>query len=316
MIRGLTAGSRVFEYLSIEPTIKLDSGVEVALVGGKVVFDNVSFTYPSRPNQKILKNFSLTLEPGQTVALVGESGSGKSTVAALLERFYEPSSGKIYIDGVDLSTTKPNWLRQEVIGFIEQQPILFGTSILENIRYARPDATVEEVEAVAKASQCHEFISKLPDGYATLVGERGVQLSGGQRQRIAIARALLKDPKILILDEATSALDANSEAIVQQALDTAAKSRTSLVIAHRLSTIKNANLIVVLSNGKIIETGTHEELMKKKGGAYFELVKQQDKKNSDKDRAHGWTLGENFRKIKYIPQVFGFFLNQNLKDTW
>jgi len=286
MVRGITAGARVFEFILLEPTICLDKGVEFDIVGGKIVFENVSFAYPSRPEQLVLKNFSVTLEPGQSIALVGESGSGKSTVAALLERFYEPSSGNIYIDGVNLNTVKPDWLRKHVIGFVEQQPILFGTSILENIRYARPECTEDEVRVVAKAAQCHEFIENMPDGYQTLVGERGIQLSGGQRQRIAIARTLLKNPKILILDEATSALDANSESIVQQALDHAAKTRTSLIIAHRLSTVKNANHIVVLCHGKIVESGTHEQLMTKKG-AYFDLVNQQDKTKNASVRAQG-----------------------------
>lgn len=201
----------------------------------------------------MLKNFSLTLKPGQTVALVGASGSGKSTIASLVERFYEPSSGVIKMDGYKLCDISPNWLRSHVLGFIEQQPVLFATTIMENIRYGRPNATEEEVYEVAKLAQAHDFVSDLPEGYNTNVGERGAQLSGGQRQRIAIARALLKNPKVLILDEATSALDATSEAEVQKALDTAVLNRTTLVIAHRLSTIRNADLIVVLDQGRIVE---------------------------------------------------------------
>lgn len=288
VIKGLTAGSRVFEFLSVEPKVKLHEGLSFDhdVVQGEIVFENVSFVYPSRPNQDILKDFNLVLKPGQTIALVGHSGCGKSTIAGLLERFYEPTEGRITIDGVDLKEICPNWLRGQLIGLIEQQPILFGTTILENIRYGRPNATFEEIQEVAKDSQCHEFITKLPDGYETLVGERGIQLSGGQRQRIAIARALLKLPKILILDEATSALDANSEAIVQKALDQAAKYRTSLIIAHRLSTIKNADLIVVLDNGKIVEMGTHNELMKKQGH-YFVLVKQQERQKNEEQRSQG-----------------------------
>lgn len=220
---------------------------------GEIRFENVSFAYPTRPDQTVLKNFSLTLRPGETIALVGASGSGKSTIASLLERFYEPSTGSIKIDGYKLSDISPHWLRGEVIGFIEQQPILFATTILENIRYGRPDAQLDSVFEVSKQSQSHDFIKALPEGYETNVGERGAQLSGGQRQRIAIARALLKNPKILILDEATSALDASSEADVQTALDAAVLDRTTLVIAHRLSTIKNADLIVVLDKGSVVE---------------------------------------------------------------
>lgn len=204
-------------------------------------------------SQVVLKDFSLILRPGETVALVGASGSGKSTIAALVERFYEPTSGTIKIDGYKLDDISPHWLRGNVLGFIEQQPILFATTILENIRYGRPGAKEDDVVEAAKLSQSHDFVTALPDGYETNVGERGAQLSGGQRQRIAIARALLKNPRVLILDEATSALDATSEAEVQKALDTAVLNRTTLVIAHRLSTIRNADLIVVLDKGRIVE---------------------------------------------------------------
>lgn len=291
VIRGMTAGSRVFEYLSVQPKIDLKLGqiIPDSKVRGEIHFENISFTYPSRPNQKILKDFSLTLKPGQTVALVGASGSGKSTIASLLERFYEPTGGRITIDGYDLSQLSPYWLRGHLIGFIEQQPILFGTTIYENIRYGRPDATEEEVLEAAKLSQSHTFVSQLPDGYQTPVGERGIQLSGGQRQRIAIARALLKKPTVLILDEATSALDASSEAVVQKALDAAVVDRTTLVIAHRLSTIRNADVIVVLDKGKIVEMGDHHTLIRKKG-YYFELVKQQERQQLEEQqeqRAYG-----------------------------
>lgn len=238
--------------------------------------------------QIVLKDFNLILKPGQTVALVGSSGSGKSTVAALLERFYEPTSGTITIDNYELNKISPNWLRANVIGFIEQQPILFGTTILENIRYGHPMATDNQIYDVANLSSCHDFIIQLSDKYHTNVGERGGKLSGGQRQRIAIARALLKQPIILIMDEATSALDTKSEEIVQNALDTVSENRTTLVIAHRLSTIKNADLIVVLDKGQIVETGTHNELMRIKG-IYFELVQTQEKKKKQEntERTHG-----------------------------
>lgn len=287
VIRGITSGSRVFEYLAVEPKIDLIAGTIIPDedLKGEIRFESISFAYPSRPEQVVLKDFNLTLKQGQTVALVGSSGSGKSTVAALLERFYEPSSGAIYIDGVKLNEISPIWLRNEVIGYIDQQPILFGCSIKENIRYGRQNATEEEILEASKQSQSHGFIESLPDSYQTNVGERGAQLSGGQRQRIAIARALLKKPVILILDEATSALDASSEAEVQKALDTAIVNRTTLVIAHRLSTIQNADVIVVIDNGRIKEQGNHHDLMRMKG-LYYELVKKQEKKDEE-DRTRG-----------------------------
>ncbi|KAH8420469.1 hypothetical protein KR009_010681, partial [Drosophila setifemur] len=280
MIRGMTAGSRVFEFLSLQPQVELLRGYVIPQerLHGEIRFENVSFAYPMRPDQVVLKDFSLTLRPGQTVALVGASGSGKSTIAALVERFYEPTSGNIKLDGYKLSDISPYWLRANVLGFIEQQPVLFGTSILENIRYGKPDAGEEDVFAASRLSQSHDFVTALPEGYGTHVGERGTQLSGGQRQRIAIARALLKNPRVLILDEATSALDATSEAEVQKALDTAVQNRTTLVIAHRLSTIRNADLIVVLDQGRVVETGKHDELMGKRG-LYFELVRQQERRD-------------------------------------
>lgn len=260
VIRGMDAGTRVFEYMRVQPKVDIYKGLVIPSeqLSGRVVFNGVDFTYPARPDQRVLQDFSLEIEPGQTVALVGVSGSGKSTIAGLLERFYEPDSGSITLDGHELDQVCPQWLRGKVIGFIEQQPILFATTIYENIRYGCPDASREAVEEAARQAQAHDFIEKLPQGYETNVGERGVQLSGGQRQRIAIARALLKQPTVLILDEATSALDARSEAEVQKALDMAVSNRTTLVIAHRLSTIRNADLIVVLDSGKIIEVSVSQ----------------------------------------------------------
>uniref|UniRef100_A0AAR2M1A6 Mitochondrial potassium channel ATP-binding subunit n=1 Tax=Pygocentrus nattereri TaxID=42514 RepID=A0AAR2M1A6_PYGNA len=276
MVRGISAGARVFEYLALEPTIPLMGGGRIPhkSLTGRVDFMNINFSYPTRPGNQILKNFNLTLPPCKTVAIVGESGGGKSTVAALLERFYDPSGGVIMLDGLDIRTLDPSWLRGHVIGFISQEPVLFGTSVLENIRFGKPGATDAEVVAAAKQANAHTFITGFPDGYNTVVGERGVTLSGGQKQRIAIARALIKNPSILILDEATSALDAESERVVQEALDRATTGRTVLIIAHRLSTIQGADLICVMSNGKVVEAGTHLELLSK-CGLYAELIRRQ-----------------------------------------
>ena len=208
----------------------------------------------------------------QTVALVGESGSGKSTIISLLERFYNPDSGTISLDGVEIKSLKVNWLRDQM-GLVGQEPVLFNDTIRANIAYGKhKEVTEEELIKVAKAANAHEFISSLPQGYDTTVGERGVQLSGGQKQRVAIARAILKDPRILLLDEATSALDAESERIVQDALDNVMVGKTTIIVAHRLSTIKNADVIAVLKDGKIVEKGGHEMLMGIKDGFYASLV--------------------------------------------
>ncbi|XP_029443833.1 ATP-binding cassette sub-family B member 8, mitochondrial isoform X4 [Rhinatrema bivittatum] len=233
-------------------------------------------SYPTRPGHEVLKNFSLTLPPYKTVAIVGQSGGGKSTVAALLERFYDPNQGAVTLDGIDIRMIDPSWLRGQAIGFISQEPVLFGTTIMENIRFGKPDASDEEVYAAAEQANADCFIRTFPEGYNTVVGERGVTLSGGQKQRVAIARALIKNPRILILDEATSALDAESERVVQAALDRATTGRTVLVIAHRLSTIMGADFIVVLSQGKVAEAGTHSVLLQK-GGLYAELIHRQAK---------------------------------------
>ncbi|MCJ8728435.1 hypothetical protein PDJAM_G00004440 [Pangasius djambal] len=276
MVRGMSAGARVFEFMTLEPTISLTGGGRIPheSLTGRVDFLNVNFSYPTRPGNQILKNLNLTLPPCKTVAIVGESGGGKSTVAALLERFYDPSSGVVMLDGLDIRTLDPSWLRGHVIGFISQEPVLFGTSVMENIRFGKPGATDAEVMAAAKQANAHTFITNFPDSYDTVVGERGVTLSGGQKQRIAIARALVKNPSVLILDEATSALDAESERVVQEALDRATEGRTVLIIAHRLSTIQGADLICVMSNGRVVEAGTHLELLRR-GGLYAELIQRQ-----------------------------------------
>lgn len=277
VVRGLSAGARVFEFINATPTIPLSGGKKIPFhsLRGDIKFQNVRFSYPTRAEQEVLKDFSLTIPAGKVVALVGLSGGGKSTVAALLERFYEVGQGKITLDGENIKDLDPSWLRGRAIGFINQEPVLFATSVMENIRYGRPDATDLEVLEAADLANAHSFITGFPEGYKTVLGERGVTVSGGQKQRIAIARALIKNPSILVLDEATSALDAESERIVQEALNNVIKGRTVLIVAHRLSTIRDADAIAVVSNGKIVEQGTHEELRKRKG-LYWELIRQQE----------------------------------------
>ncbi|XP_015594186.1 ATP-binding cassette sub-family B member 8, mitochondrial isoform X4 [Cephus cinctus] len=281
-VRGISAGSRVFEYLELQPTSLMVGGeiIKDRSFRGNIVFKDVTFSYPTRTDHPILKDFNLNIPAGKMIAIVGSSGNGKSTVAALLERLYDIDKGAITIDGIDIRTLNSSYLRGDVLGYINQEPILFATSVMENIRYGKPDATDEEVMESAKEANAHEFIMNFPNGYDTLVGEKGAQLSGGQKQRVAIARTLLKKPSILILDEATSALDYKSERVVQKALENAAKGRTVLVIAHRLSTVKAADIIVVLQNGVIVEMGTHTELIKRKG-SYYNLINQQGKNNEN-----------------------------------
>lgn len=276
VVRGLSAGARVFEYMTLSPYIPLSGGCCIPRehLRGSISFHDVCFSYPCRPGFQVLKDFTLTLPPGKIVALVGQSGGGKTTVASLLERFYDPTAGVVTLDGRDLRTLDPSWLRGQVIGFISQEPVLFGTTIMENIRFGKLDASDDEVYAAARAANAHEFITSFPEGYSTIVGERGATLSGGQKQRLAIARALIKQPTVLILDEATSALDSESERVVQEALDRASAGRTVLVIAHRLSTVRGAHQIVVMAHGQVCEVGTHEELLRK-GGLYSELIRRQ-----------------------------------------
>ena len=258
--RAAGATERLMELLQLASPVTEPQHPHALPTAGRLRLQQVSFAYPSRPEQPSLSQIDLELAPGEHVALVGPSGAGKSTLFQLLLRFYDPQQGQITLGGIDIRQLALADLRQH-IGVVLQDSVIFGSSALENIRYGRPDATDEEVHAAARAAAAHDFIQALPQGYATYLGERGVRLSGGQRQRIAIARAILKNPPILLLDEATSALDAESEQLVQGALERAAANRTTLVIAHRLATVKEADRIVVLEGGRIVAQGRHEELL-------------------------------------------------------
>ncbi|XP_035227144.1 ATP-dependent translocase ABCB1-like isoform X2 [Stegodyphus dumicola] len=277
------AASKVFSIIERKPPIdsSSESGKVLQYLEGNITLKDVHFNYPARPDVPILRGFSLKIKSGETVALVGPSGCGKSTIVQLIQRFYDADRGSVEIDGVDVRDLNVGWLRDN-IGLVGQEPVLFSTTIAENICYGKSGATQEDVEKAAKLANVHSFIDALPLKYNTLVGERGTQLSGGQKQRIAIARALIKNPKILLLDEATSALDTESEAIVQSALDQARQGRTTIIVAHRLSTIRTADKIIALSNGVIAEVGTHDELMEKKG-VYYELVMTQTKSAEEEE---------------------------------
>ena len=273
LLRAAGATERLMELLETSSPIHSPlkpTPAPVIIAGSAIEFEAVNFNYPSRPLQSALSDFSMRVAPGETIAIVGPSGAGKSTVFQLLLRFYDPQVGRIVLDGVatrDMSLTD---LRQRV-GIVPQDAVIFSTSALENIRYGKPQASDDEVKSAAKAAFADEFIKALPEGYDTFLGERGVRLSGGQRQRVAIARAMLKNSPLLLLDEATSALDAESERMVQAALESAMKGRTTLVIAHRLATVQQANRILVLDHGKLVEQGTHAELVAR-GGVYARLA--------------------------------------------
>jgi ATP-binding cassette subfamily B protein len=285
LLKSLGATERVYGIITRIPSIPISTdeyesyGGKKRLINsisnleGEIRFDNVTFTYPMRVDRVVLHSLNLELHPGRVVALVGESGGGKSTCTQLIQRFYDPDSGSITLDGIDLRDIDPKYLREQ-IGVVSQEPYLFATTIRDNIKYSRDNATEEDVISAARQANAHDFITQFPQGYNTLVGERGTQLSGGQKQRVAIAQAILKKPKILLLDEATSALDSESEHLVQQALERLMQGKTVLVIAHRLSTVRNADVVCVMKQGVIIERGTHVELIER-GGYYKQLVDRQ-----------------------------------------
>nr|XP_043627252.1 putative ABC transporter B family member 8 [Erigeron canadensis] len=279
------AASRIFHRIGRVPEIdgQDKNGLIPDTIHGNIEFENIEFTYPSRPNCIILKDFNLKIEAGSTIALVGASGSGKSTAIALVQRFYDADRGTIRVDGLDIKKLQLKWLRAQM-GLVSQEHALFGTSIKENIMFGKIDATMEEVIAAATAANAHNFIRQLPEGYETKVGERGSLLSGGQKQRIAIARAIIKNPVILLLDEATSALDSESEKLVQTALDQASMGRTTMVVAHKLATVRNADVIAVMSDGTVIEQGSHADLTDSNTGHYARLVKLQRQFSSFNER--------------------------------
>ncbi|KAL4324379.1 hypothetical protein GQ457_11G012980 [Hibiscus cannabinus] len=297
------AATRIFEMINRIPTIDAEDrkGKALSYVRGEIEFKDIYFSYPSRPDSPVLQGLNLRIPAGKSIGLVGGSGSGKSTTIALLQRFYDPTEGEVLLDGYKIRRLQLKWLRSQM-GLVSQEPVLFATSIKENILFGKEGASMEDVINAAKAANAHDFIVKLPEGYETHVGQFGFQMSGGQKQRIAIARALIRDPKILLLDEATSALDAQAERIVQEAIDKASVGRTTIIIAHRLLTIRNANLIVVLQAGRVIESGSHDELMQangKEGGEYYRMVQLQKTalQNETSDDSDYKTEGRNHHRM-------------------
>ncbi|XP_059026987.1 phosphatidylcholine translocator ABCB4 isoform X3 [Mustela lutreola] len=315
------AAYTIFNIIDSNP--KIDSfserGHKPNSIKGNLEFIDVHFSYPARADVKILKGLNLTVESGQTVALVGNSGCGKSTTVQLIQRLYDPDEGRINIDGQDIRTFNVRYLR-EIIGVVSQEPVLFSTTIAENIRYGRGNVTMDEIKKAVKEANAYDFIMKLPQKFDTLVGDRGAQLSGGQKQRIAIARALVRNPKILLLDEATSALDTESEAEVQAALDKAREGRTTIVIAHRLSTIRNADVIAGFEDGVIVEQGSHRELMKKEG-VYFRLVNMQMSGNQVQSGEFDLELNNEKAAADMAPngwksRLFRNSTHKSLRNSW
>ncbi len=321
--QALGGAQRIFDLLDTEPGVADVAGAQpLPPVVGHLKFEQVYFDYDEKT--PVLHNLSFEAAPGQVVALVGPSGAGKTTIANLIPRFYDPMAGQITLDGYDIKTVQSISLREQ-IGIVPQEPVLFGVSIRENISYGLLEATDAQIEDAARAANAHQFIERLPEGYATMVGERGVKLSGGQRQRIAIARAILRNPRILVLDEATSSLDNESESLVQEALERLMKNRTTVVIAHRLSTIEKADKIVVIEAGRLVEQGSHTELMKQEG-LYYRLytrnfdelvpgaIKENQGSNPDGDEAA--SLAEKLDEGRKLPKANGLGATlQNLLQT-
>ncbi|KAI9181852.1 hypothetical protein LWI28_019303 [Acer negundo] len=290
---GQAAAFKMFETINRKPEIDAydTRGKILDDIKGDIELRDVYFSYPARPDEQIFSGFSLDIPSGTTAALVGQSGSGKSTVISLIERFYDPHAGEVLIDGINLREFQLKWIREK-IGLVSQEPVLFASSIKENIAYGKDGATTEEIRAAAELANASKFVDKLPQGLDTMVGEHGTQLSGGQKQRIAIARAILKDPRILLLDEATSALDAESERVVQEALDRIMINRTTVIVAHRLSTVRNADMIAVIHRGKMVEKGSHSKLLQDPDGAYAQLIRLQDVNKEAEEAGDGLNRSE------------------------
>ncbi|KAL2918818.1 hypothetical protein HK105_201652 [Polyrhizophydium stewartii] len=279
MNKGIGSSTRLFKLLDRKAEIEATRGRTLDAVQGEIALQNVHFAYPTRSDVAIFNGLNFTVKPGETVAIVGHSGSGKSTIAQLILRFYDPAHGEVKLDGVDVRELDPHWMRESVIALVPQEPVLFAATVRDNIKYGNPAATDAEVRAAAERANAHDFIASFPEGYDTFVGERGHAISGGQKQRIAIARALLKNPRVLVLDEATSALDAASEHLVQDAIERLILGRTVITIAHRLSTIQKADRIIMIDGGQVAESGSFDELMSDPEGSFFKLVSNQLSQN-------------------------------------